>query len=82
MVLIKLKALEETRSFYNVELKKKGLTERERDKYLKALKLIEGFIKRKEKAEKEGKHKEFIAYDHKAVFQDKEGNYQRPKGGE
>ena len=68
MDTIKLKALEETRSFYNVELKKKGLTERERDKYLKALKIIEGLIKRKEKAEEEGKHKKFIAYDHKAVF--------------
>ena len=68
MVLIKLKALEETRAFYKVELKKKGLTERERDKYLRALKLIEGFIKRKEKAEEEEKHKKFIAYDHKAVF--------------
>jgi hypothetical protein len=60
MMPIKLKSLEETRSFYNVELKKKGLTERERDKYLKALKLIEGFIKREEKAGEEGKHKKFI----------------------
>jgi len=68
MVLIKLKALEETRSFYKVELEKEDLTERERDKYLRALKLIEGFIKRKEKAEEEGKHKKFIAYDHKAAF--------------
>ncbi len=78
---LKLEALEETRAFYKVELEKEELTERERDKYLRALKLIEGFIKRKEKAEEEGKHKKFIAYDHKAVFQDKEGNYQRPKGG-
>jgi len=68
MVLLKLKALEETRAFYNVELKKKGLTERERDKYLKALKIIEGLIKRKEKAGEKEKHKKFIAYDHKTVF--------------
>ena len=44
-----IKALEETRSFYKVELEKEDLTERERDKYLRALKLIEGFIKRKAK---------------------------------
>jgi len=31
---LKIKALEETRSFYKWELKKEGLTERERDKYL------------------------------------------------
>ncbi len=43
-----LKNLEETRSFYNVELQKEDLTKRERDKYLRALKLIEGFIKRKD----------------------------------
>ncbi|MBA7561389.1 hypothetical protein ES695_00625 [Candidatus Atribacteria bacterium 1244-E10-H5-B2] len=60
MMPLKLKALEETRSFYNVELKKEGLTERERDKYLKALRVIEGFIKRREKAEEEGEHKKFI----------------------
>jgi len=60
MVLIKLKALEETRAFYKVELEKEDLTERERDKYLSALGLIEGFIERKEKAEEEGEHKKFI----------------------
>lgn len=64
MVLIKLKALEETRSFYNVELKKEDLTERERDKYLKALKVIERLIERKGKAGEKGKHKKFIAYDY------------------
>ena len=63
-----IKALEETRSFYKVELEKEDLTGRERDKYLRALKLIEGFIKRKEKAKEKGKNKKFIAYDHKAVF--------------
>ncbi|GAJ21151.1 unnamed protein product, partial [marine sediment metagenome] len=50
MDIIKLKALEETKSFYKVELKKADLTERERDKYSRALKIIEGIIKRKEKA--------------------------------
>jgi len=50
VVLIKIKALKETVSFYKVELEKEGLTERERDKYLKALKLIEGLIDRKEEA--------------------------------
>jgi len=49
MVLMNIKALEETRSFYKVELEKEDLTGRERDKYLRALKLIEGFIKRKAK---------------------------------
>ncbi len=51
MVFLKRKALEETRAFYKLELEKEDLTERERDKYSRALKLIEGFIERKEKAE-------------------------------
>jgi hypothetical protein len=46
MGCLKLKALEDTRSFYEVELKKEELTEIERDKYLNALKLIEVFIKK------------------------------------
>ena len=65
---LQLKALKETRSFYKGELEKEGLTERERYKYLKASKIIEGFIKRKEKAGEKRKHKRFIAYDHKTVF--------------
>ncbi len=68
MDILKLKALEETRSFYKVELGKEDLTERERGKYLEALKLIEGFIKRKEKAGEKRKDKKFIPYDQKAVF--------------
>ncbi len=60
MVPIKLKYLEETRSFYKVELGKEDLTERERDKYLRALKIVKGFIEGKEKAKEEGKHKKFI----------------------
>ncbi|MBA7516567.1 hypothetical protein ES705_08615 [subsurface metagenome] len=60
MMPIKLKALEETRAFYKVELEKEKMTERERGKYLKALKVIEGFIEGKKKVEEEGKHKKFI----------------------
>ena len=60
MMPIKLKALEETRAFYKVELEKEKMTERERDKYLSALNLIEGLIERKKKVEEEGKHKKFI----------------------
>jgi len=51
---LKLKALEETRSFYEVELKKEELTETERDKYLKALKLIEGFIEKEREPRDQG----------------------------
>ncbi|MBA7559279.1 hypothetical protein ES695_11485 [Candidatus Atribacteria bacterium 1244-E10-H5-B2] len=49
-MIVNLKNLEETRAFYKLELKKKDLTERERDKYSKALKLIERFISGKEKS--------------------------------
>ena len=48
---INLKALEETRSFYKVELKKEDLTEKKRNDYLKALKSIEKIIKEKEESE-------------------------------
>jgi len=65
---IKLKALEETKSFYNVELKKGGLTGKKRKDYLKALKSIEKIIKKERKPGKKEKHKKFIAYDHKTVF--------------
>ena len=47
---IKLKSLEKTRDFYLWELKRKdSLTERERNKYLSALKVIRRIIKKKEK---------------------------------
>ncbi|MBA7582136.1 hypothetical protein ES708_24056 [subsurface metagenome] len=49
-MVLNIRNLEETRAFYKVELKKEGLTERERDKYSRALKIIEGLIKRKGKA--------------------------------
>jgi len=64
MDILKLKALEETRSFYKVELKKGDLTERERDKYSRALKLIEGFIKRKKEPGRE-KSKHPVVYGHR-----------------
>jgi len=75
VVLIKIKALKKTISFYKVELEKGELTERERDKYSKALKIIEKIIKGKERSGEKEKHKEFIAYDHKAVFQDSKREY-------
>ena len=50
---VKLKALKETRSFYNWELKKESLTEKERNKFLKALKFIEKIIKEREAREGE-----------------------------
>ncbi|MBA7545485.1 hypothetical protein ES705_37854 [subsurface metagenome] len=50
-MILNLRNLEETRAFYELELKKEDLTEKERDKYSKALKIIEGLIKKKEKDE-------------------------------
>ncbi len=47
-MLLKLKALEETRFFYKVELKKEDLTEMERNRYLLALKAIDKHIKGKQ----------------------------------
>ncbi len=79
---IKLKTLKQTRAFYLWKLKKEDLTESERSSYLLALKSIEKIIEEKERSGEKRKHKRFIAYDHKAVFQDKEGNYQRTEGGE
>jgi len=47
-VNVKLEALEETRFFYKVELKKEGLTEMERNRYLLALKAIDKHIRGKQ----------------------------------
>lgn len=47
---LNIKSLRITRAFYNVELGREDLTEIERDKYLKAKKLIEKIIGEKEKA--------------------------------
>jgi hypothetical protein len=65
---LKLKTLKETRSFYKGKLRDKGLTKKERNKYLGALNSIEKIIERKERSGEKRKHKKFIAYDYKAVF--------------
>jgi len=72
---IKLKRLKQTRDFYLRELKKEDLTESERSKFLLALKSIEKIIKEKERSGEKRKDKRFIAYDHKAVFQDSRRDY-------
>ncbi|MBA7501012.1 hypothetical protein ES704_03796 [subsurface metagenome] len=48
---IKIKSLKQTKKFYLWELKKEGLIESERSKYLLALKSIEKIIKEKEACE-------------------------------
>ena len=59
---LNLKALEETRSFYKVELEKEDLTERERNKFLRALEIIEKCIKlREEEAGEKRKDNRLIA---------------------
>ena len=47
---LRLEDLKKTKSFYKVELKKEDLTEKERNKFLRALKSIEGFIEREKEA--------------------------------
>jgi len=68
-MIVNLKNLKETRSFYKLELEKKELTERERDKYSKALKLIEKCISEKEKSRE-------IKKDYYVENQDKIKKYQ------
>ena len=58
---LKLKDLKKTKDFYKVELEKEDLAGGERNSYLRALKLIEGFIEREEEAEEKRKDKKFIA---------------------
>ena len=58
---LKLKDLEETRSFYKVELEKGDLTGGERDSFLKALGIIEECIEREEGAGEKRKDNKFIA---------------------
>ncbi len=72
---LKLKTLKQTRAFYLWELKKESLTESEREKYLLALKNIEKIIKEKEDCLERRKHKKFIPYDHKAIFQNSKRGY-------
>ena len=56
---IKLKSLEQTKNFYIYELKKKGLTEKRRNEFLKAKKIIEKIIREKEESGEEKKHNYF-----------------------
>jgi hypothetical protein len=67
---LNVEQLKKIKKFYLWELKKEGLTESKRAKYLLALKSIEKIIKEKERSGEKRKHKRFIAYDHKTVFQD------------
>lgn len=72
---IKLKSLEQTKNFYKWELKKKNLTEKQRDKFLLALESIEKIIKKKEEPGEKRKHKKITGYDHKAVFLNSKRDY-------
>jgi len=47
---VKVKTLKQTRNFYNFELEKEGLIEKQRDEFLKAKKIIERIIKKKEES--------------------------------
>ena len=58
---LKLKDLKKTKDFYKVELEKEDLAGGERNSYLKALKIIEGFIEREEEAEEKRKDNKLIA---------------------
>ena len=59
---LKLKDLEETRSFYKVKLENEDFTGGERNSYLKALEIIEKCIKREKEAEEKRKDNKFIIY--------------------
>jgi len=73
---LKLKALKQTRAFYIWELKRKeSLTEKQKDSYLLALESIGKIIKKKELSGEKEKHKKFMAYDHKAIFQNSKRGY-------
>jgi len=56
---LKLEDLKKTKSFYEVELEKEDLTGGEKDSYLKALKIIEGFIGEEEGAGEKGKNEKY-----------------------
>lgn len=58
---LKLEDLKETKDFYKVELEKEDLTGGERNSYLKALGIIEKYIKREEEAKEKRKDNKFIA---------------------
>ena len=48
---VKLKALKETKVFYEAKLKDKELTEKERSKFLVSLKIIKKIIKKREEVQ-------------------------------
>lgn len=56
---IKLESLKQTEKFYEYELKKKSLTEKQREAYLLALKSIEKIIKEKEEPGEKRKRRYF-----------------------
>jgi len=56
---IKLESLKQTKKFYEYELKKKNLTEKQREAYLLASKSIEKIIKEKELPGEKRNHKYF-----------------------
>jgi len=58
---LNLKGLEETKIYYEKELKDEELAGGERDSFLKALGIIEECIKREEEAEEKRKDNKFIA---------------------
>jgi len=47
---LKIKSLEKTKNFYLYELKKKDLTEKRRNEFLKAKKIIDKIIREKEES--------------------------------
>jgi len=58
---LNLKDLEETKIYYEKELEDEELTGGERNSYLKALGIIEKYIKREEEAKGKRKDNKFIA---------------------
>jgi hypothetical protein len=58
---LNLKDLEETKIYYEKELEDEELTGGERNSYLKALGIIEKYIKREEEAKEKRKDNKFIA---------------------
>ena len=56
---IKIRTLKQTKAFYNYELKKKDLTEKRRNEFLKAKKIIDRIIREKEESGEKEKAKYF-----------------------
>ena len=49
---VKVKTLKQTRNFYNFELEKEGLIEKQRDEFLKAKKSLKESLRKKKNPEK------------------------------